>query len=187
MLVMVVTMTLSSMAVVREKEIGTIEQVLVTPISRGEFILGKTLPFILMGYANVAIVSLVAVRWFDIPIRGSLWLLALATGLFLMSSLGAGLLISTVSSTQQQAMMSAFFLIFPGMLLSGFAFPIDNMPQAVQYVTLLNPLRWFMVVLRSIFLKGVGFGVLWMELAALAAIGLTVLLVAVARFRKTVG
>lgn len=187
MLVMVVTMTLSSMAVVREKEIGTIEQVLVTPISRGEFILGKTLPFILMGYANVAIVSLVAVRWFDIPIRGSLWLLALATGLFLMSSLGAGLLISTVSSTQQQAMMSAFFLIFPGMLLSGFAFPIDNMPEAVQYVTLLNPLRWFMVVLRSIFLKGVGFSVLWMELAALASIGLTVLLVAVARFRKTVG
>jgi ABC-2 type transport system permease protein len=187
MLVMVVTMTLSSMAVVREKEIGTIEQVLVTPISRGEFILGKTLPFILMGYANVAIVSLVAVRWFDIPIRGSLWLVALATGLFLMSSLGAGLLISTVSSTQQQAMMSAFFLIFPSQLLSGFAFPIDNMPEAVQYFTLLNPLRWFMVVLRSIFLKGVGIGVLWPEFAALAAIGLTVLLVAVARFRKTVG
>jgi ABC-2 type transport system permease protein len=104
-----------------------------------------------------------------------------------MSSLGAGLLISTVSSTQQQAMMTAFFVIFPCMLLSGFSFPIDNMPVAVQYITLINPLRYFMIILRSIFLKGVGIEVLWRELAALAAIGLTVLLVAVGRFRKTVG
>jgi len=187
MLVMVVTMLLSSMAVVREKEIGTIEQVVVTPISKGEFILGKTIPFILMGYANVAIVAFVAVRWFDIPIRGSLGLLAFSTGLFLMSSLGAGLLISTVSSTQQQAMMTAFFVIFPCMLLSGFSFPIDNMPVAVQYITLINPLRYFMIILRSIFLKGVGIEVLWQELLALAAIGVAVLMVAVGRFRKTVG
>lgn len=187
MLVAVVTMLLSSMAVVREKEIGTIEQVVVTPISRGEFILGKTIPFILMGYANVAIVALVAVRWFDIPIKGSLWLLAFSTGLFLMSSLGAGLLISTVSGTQQQAMMTAFFVIFPCMLLSGFSFPIDNMPVAVQYITLINPLRYFMVILRAIFLKGVGIEVLWPEMAAMAAIGTIVLVVAVGRFKKTVG
>jgi ABC-2 type transport system permease protein len=187
MLVMVVTMVLSSMAVVREKEMGTIEQIVVTPISRSEFIIGKTLPFILMGYANVAIVAAVAVYWFEIPIRGSLLLLAVATGLFLMSSLGAGLLISTVSSTQQQALMTAFFLIFPGMLLSGFAFPIDNMPESVQFFTMFNPLRWFMVILRTIFLKGVGMGILWKEMAALAALGVAVLLIAVARFRKTVG
>jgi ABC-2 type transport system permease protein len=187
MLVAVVTMLLSSMAVVREKEIGTIEQVVVTPITKGEFILGKTIPFILMGYANVAIVAFVAVRWFAIPIQGSLGLLAFSTGLFLMSSLGAGLLISTVSNTQQQAMMTAFFVIFPCMLLSGFSFPIDNMPVAVQYITLINPLRYYMIILRSIFLKGVGIEVLWRELAALAAIGLVVLMVAVGRFRKTVG
>jgi ABC-2 type transport system permease protein len=187
MLVMVVTMVLSSMAVVREKEMGTIEQVVVTPISRSEFIIGKTLPFILMGYANVAIVAVVAVHWFAIPIRGSLVLLAVATGLFLMSSLGAGLLISTVSSTQQQALMGAFFLIFPGMLLSGFAFPIDNMPESVQFFTLFNPLRWFMVILRAIFLKGVGMDILWKEMAALGGLGVAVLMVAVARFKKTVG
>jgi len=187
MLVMVVTMVLSSMAVVREKEMGTIEQVVVTPITRSEFIIGKTLPFILMGYANVAIVAVVAVHWFDIPIRGSIPLLAAATGLFLMSSLGAGLLISTISSTQQQALMTAFFVIFPGMLLSGFAFPIDNMPESVQFFTLFNPLRWFMVILRAIFLKGVGIEILWKEMAAMGGLGLAVLLTAVARFRKTVG
>lgn len=183
----VITMLLSSMAVVREKEIGTIEQVIVTPIRKGEFILGKTLPFVLIGYIDVALISLVGALVFDVPMRGSLWLLFLATTLFLMSALGIGLLISTVSHTQQQAMMTAFFIIFPAMLLSGFAFPIENMPRAVQWLTLLNPLRYYMVVIRGLFLKGVGFAVLWQQLAALAAIGATVLMVAVRRFRKTVG
>ncbi|MBI2354213.1 MAG: ABC transporter permease [Deltaproteobacteria bacterium] len=183
----VITMLLSSMAIVREKEIGTIEQVIVTPIRKGEFILGKTLPFVLIGYIDVALISLVGALVFDVPLRGSLGLLFLATTLFLMSSLGIGLLISTVSHTQQQAMMSAFFIIFPAMLLSGFAFPIENMPEPVQWLTLLNPLRYYMVVIRGIFLKGVGIGALWEQLAALAAIGLGVLLVAVGRFRKTVG
>ncbi|HEY4744321.1 MAG TPA: ABC transporter permease [Desulfuromonadaceae bacterium] len=183
----VITMLLSSMAVVREKEIGTIEQVIVTPIRKGEFILGKTLPFVLIGYIDVALISLVGWLVFDVPVRGSLGLLFLATTLFLMSSLGIGLLISTVSRTQQQAMMTAFFIIFPAMLLSGFAFPIENMPEPVQWLTLLNPLRYYMVVIRGIFLKGVGIGALWQQLAALAAIGATVLLVAVGRFRKTVG
>lgn len=183
----VITMLLSSMAVVREKEIGTIEQVIVTPIRKGEFILGKTLPFVLIGYIDVALISLVGALVFDVPMRGSLGLLFLATTLFLMSSLGIGLLISTVSHTQQQAMMTAFFIIFPAMLLSGFAFPIENMPLAVQWLTLLNPLRYYMVVIRGLFLKGVGFAELWQQFAALLAIGLTVLLVAVGRFRKTVG
>ncbi len=132
-IVLIVTMLLSSMAVVREKEIGTMEQIIVTPIRRWEFILGKTLPFVLIGYINVAIVTLVACFWFDVPMRGNLLLLFGATALFLLSTLGFGLVISTVSRTQQQAMMSAFMFIFPAMLLSGFAFPIANMPLPVQY------------------------------------------------------
>lgn len=183
----VITMLLSSMAIVREKEIGTIEQVIVTPIRKGEFILGKTLPFVLIGYIDVALISLVGTLVFNVPVRGSLWLLLLATTLFLMSSLGIGLLISTVSNTQQQAMMTAFFVIFPAMLLSGFAFPIENMPAPVQWLTAVNPLRFYMVIIRGLFLKGVGFGILWPQLAALAMIGTVVLSVAIKRFRKTVG
>jgi ABC-2 type transport system permease protein len=182
----IITMLLSSLAIVREKEIGTIEQVIVTPIRKREFILGKTLPFVLIGYIDVALISLVGTLVFHVPVRGSLGLLFLATTLFLMSALGIGLLISTVSRTQQQAMMSAFFVIFPAMLLSGFAFPIENMPLAVQWLTLANPLRYYMVIVRGIFLKGVGFTILWPHMAALTVIGLAVLLVAVERFRKTI-
>ena len=184
-IVFIITMLLSSMAVVREKEIGTIEQVIVTPIGKGEFILGKTIPFILIGFIDVALVSLVAVFWFDVPLRGSIPLLFGATALFLMSSLGIGLLISTISRTQQQAMMSAFFVIFPAMLLSGFAFPIDSMPPAVQWLTYLNPMRFFLVIIRSIFQKGVGVEILWPQLLALALIGASILSLAVLRFKKT--
>jgi len=183
----IITMLLSAMAVVREKEIGTIEQVIVTPIRKYEFILGKTLPFVLIGYANVFLISLVGWFVFHVPVRGSIWLLILATGLFLMSSLGTGLFISTFSQTQQQATMSAFFVIFLSMLLSGFAFPIDNMPLAVQWLTMINPVRWFMEIIRGLYLKGVGLSILWVQLLALLAIGSVVLGVAVARFRKTVG
>jgi len=181
----VITMLLSSLAIVREKEIGTIEQVIVTPIRKGEFILGKTLPFVLIGYIDVALISLVGALVFHVPVRGSLGLLFLATTLFLMSSLGIGLLISTVSQTQQQAMMSAFFIIFPAMLLSGFAFPIENMPEAAQWLTLLNPLRYYMVIIRGIFLKGIGIDVLWPQLAALGGLGVVLLSLAVKRFHKT--
>jgi len=181
----VITMLLSSLAIVREKEIGTIEQVIVTPIRKGEFILGQTLPFVLIGYIDVALIRVVGPLGIDVPVRGSLWLLFLATTLFLMSSLGIGLLISTVSQTQQQAMMTAFFIIFPAMLLSGFAFPIENMPAPVQWLTLLNPLRYYMVVIRGIFMKGVGMAALWEQLAALAVIGVAVLSIAIGRFSKT--
>jgi len=181
----VITMLLSSLAIVREKEIGTIEQVIVTPIRKGEFILGKTLPFVLIGYIDVALISGVGALVFDAPVRGSLWLLFLATTLFLMSSLGAGLLISTVSQTQQQAMMTAFFIIFPAMLLSGFAFPIENMPEPAQWLTLLNPLRYYMVIIRGIFLKGIGIEILWPQLAALGGLGVVLLSLAVTRFHKT--
>src|SRR6185369_1789612 len=133
-LLVIIPMLLSSMAVVREKKIGTIEQIIVTPIRRGEFILGKTIPFVLIGFADVALITVVATFWFEVPIRGSIPLLFGGTGLFLLSTLGMGLLISTVSHTQQQAMMSAFFFIFPAMLLSGFAVPIENMPPPVQWL-----------------------------------------------------
>ncbi len=183
--VTLVTLLLTSMAVVREKEIGTMEQILVTPITPGEFILGKTVPFALIGFVDVTLVTLVGTLWFGVPIRGSLGLLYFATGLYLMTTLGAGLYISTVSQTQQQAMMSTFFFFFPAMLLSGFAFPIANMPQVVQWLTLVNPLRWFLVIVRAIFLKGVGPEVLWREMAALAILGTTILGLVIGRFRKT--
>ncbi|WP_026840751.1 ABC transporter permease [Citrifermentans bremense] len=186
-IVFIITMLLSSMAVVREKEIGTIEQVIVTPIGKGEFILGKSIPFILIGFINVTIISLVAVFWFEVPLRGSIPLLYLATALFLMSSLGIGLLISTISRTQQQAMMSAFFVLFPAILLSGFAFPIESMPQIVQWFTLVNPMRFFLVIIRAIFQKGVGVDILWPQMAALLLIGVTILSTAVLRFKKTLG
>lgn len=186
-IVLVITMLLSSIAVVREKEIGTMEQIIVTPIKRWEFILGKTIPFVLIGFADVALITAVSFFWFDVPIRGSLTLLFGATGLFLMSALGAGLLLSTISHTQQQAMMSAFFFIFPAMLLSGFAFPIETMPEPIQWLTFLNPLRYYIVIIRGIFLKGVGWDILWPHCSALLLLGAGILTFAVRRFRKTLG
>jgi ABC-2 type transport system permease protein len=179
------TLLLTSMAIVREKEIGTMEQIMVTPITPVEFILGKTIPFALIGFADVFLVVLIGVFWFEVPIRGSLPLLLLATGLHLMTTLGVGLLISTVSETQQQAMMTTFFFFFPAMLLSGFAFPIANMPEAVQWLTVVNPLRYFLVIVRSIFLKGVGMDILWTQMLPLLAMGLATLWLAVRRFHKT--
>lgn len=186
-MVLITTMMLSSMAVVREKEIGTMEQIIVTPIQRWEFIVGKLVPFAIVGYINVAIVTCVALFWFHIPFRGSILLLIGATALFLMSTLGFGLFVSTLSRTQQQAMMSSFMFTFPAMLLSGFAFPIENMPQSIQYATYLNPLRYYLVIVRGIFLKGIGLDILWPQVAALALLGGTILVFAVGRFRKTVG
>jgi len=184
-IVMLITLMLTSMAVVREKEIGTIEQIMVTPITSAEFILGKTVPFALIGFADVALITLVGVFWFDVPIRGSLLLLFVATTLYLMTTLGMGLLISTVSETQQQAMMSTFFFYFPAVLLSGFMFPIANMPEIIQWLTYLNPLRYFLVIVRGIFLKGVGASILWPQMGALAVIGTVMLVLAMQRFRKT--
>ena len=183
--VMLITLMLTSMAVVREKEIGTMEQLMVTPITPVEFILGKTVPFALIGFTDVVVITLIGVFWFQVPIRGSLPLLFLATALYLMTTLGVGLFISTVSQTQQQAMMSTFFFYFPAVLLSGFMFPIANMPEVVQWLTYLNPLRYFLVIIRGIFLKGVGPRLLWPQMAALAVMGLTTLWLASRRFRKT--
>jgi ABC-2 type transport system permease protein len=185
-IVLIITMLLSSMAVVREKEIGTMEQIIATPIGRSEFILGKTIPFVIIGFIDVAMITAVAYFWFQVPLRGSLLLLFGATALFLMSSLGFGLFISTISHTQQQAMMSAFFFVFPTMLLSGFAFPIENMPEPVQWLTFINPLRYYLIIIRGVFLKGIGADILWPELLGLLLIGAAILSFAVQRFQKTV-
>lgn len=186
LIVMLITLMLSSMAVVREKEIGTIEQIMVTPITRTEFILGKTVPFAIIGFVDVIIISVIAVFWFSVPLKGNLLLLLAGNGLYLMSTLGLGLLISTVSETQQQAMMSAFFVYFPAVLLSGFMFPIANMPTVVQWFTYVNPLRYFLVIIRGIFLRGIGPEFLWPQMAALAGLGLLLLGLAVSRFQKTI-
>jgi ABC-2 type transport system permease protein len=185
LLVTLVTLMLSSMAIVREKEIGTMEQIMVSPIRPAEFILGKTLPFLLIGAVDVVLVVAVAVLWFEVPFRGSPPLLALAMALFMMTTLGCGLLISTVCETQQQAMITTFFFFMPAMLLSGFAFPIANMPRVIQWLTLVNPLRHLLVIIWGIFLKGVGYGVLWPQLLALASMGSAILLIASLRLRKT--
>jgi ABC-2 type transport system permease protein len=187
-LVMVVAMTtqlLTSMAVVREREIGTMEQIVVTPITPTEFILGKTVPFALIGFVDVFLVTLIGVFWFGVPIHGHLPLLLFCTGLFLTNTLGVGLLISTYSQTQQQAMMITFGWFFPAMLLSGFATPIANMPEVVQWLTYINPIRYFLVIVRSIFLKGVGVEVLWSQMLPLLAMGIVALFWSVRRFRKT--
>ena len=185
MLVMLVGLMLTSMAIVREKETGTIEQIMVTPIRPVEFILGKCAPFALVGFIDTALVSAVGLFWFDIPFRGSFTLLLLGTALFLLGTLGIGLFISTVSRTQQQAMMTTFFFFFPAMLFSGFIFPISSMPAAFQWLSLADPLRHFLIIIRGVFLKGVGAEVLWPELVALLATGVAVMAFAVSRFRKT--
>jgi len=184
-LTLVIVVNLTAFAVVREREIGTLEQIMVTPISRLEFILGKTLPFFLIGLADVALVSVVGTLWFGVPLRGSVLVLLLGAVLFLLSMLGVGLFISTVSSTQQQAMVTAFFFLMPAITFSGFGFPISSMPEALQKLTYLDPLRYFLVVLRSVYLKGVGLDVLWPQMAAMAALGFVMLTISVFRFRKS--
>jgi ABC-2 type transport system permease protein len=187
MLVTLVTLLLTSMSVVREKEAGTIEQIAVTPISRTEFILGKTVPFAILGFIDVLLVTAVGVYWFGVPIHGNLGWLLLGTAAFLLPSLSLGLLISTLCRTQQQALMTTFLFLMPANLLSGFVFPIANMPEPVQWLTYLNPLRYFLTIIRGTFLKGVGIEVLWPNMAALVAIGLVAMVLAIMRFRKTMG
>jgi ABC-2 type transport system permease protein len=175
---------LTAQAIVREKEIGTLEQIMVTPIRPWELMVGKTLPFALIGLLDVMMISLLGVLWFDVPFRGSPLILLLSTVLFLMCAVGIGLFMSTVSSTQQQAQISAFFFNMPVFILSGFAFPIENMPVWIQYLTYANPLRYFIVIIRGVFLKGTGFDILWPQMAVLAFWGGIMVLLSSLRFQK---
>jgi ABC-2 type transport system permease protein len=185
LILLVVTANLAAMAIVREKELGTLEQLNVTPLRRWELIAGKLVPYGLIAMVDVLLVVAVAVFWFEIPLRGSLALLLAMCLLYVLCTLGLGLFISTVSNTQQQAMMTAtFFFLTPMIYLSGFIFPIENMPAVIQAVTYLIPLRYFLVIVRGIFLKGIGLDLLWPQAAALAAWGAIVLALAVSRSRK---
>jgi ABC-2 type transport system permease protein len=183
-LVMITSFILTSIAIIREKEDGTMEQLIVTPLKSYEFITGKTIPYIILSLAQMSAVIVVAIYWFEIPLNGSILLLLFATCLFLLSTLGIGLFISTISATKQQAMMTSFFFIMPFFMLSGFVFPIANMPEVVQWLTYLNPLRFFLVIIRGIFLKGVGFDVLWHQYLALAILGTIVFSGAISLFKK---
>jgi ABC-2 type transport system permease protein len=185
LLLLVITTNLSSMAIVREKELGTLEQLNVTPLARWELILGKLLPYAAIGMLDVLLVVSVAVFWFEIPVRGSVVLLLGMSLVYLLSTLGLGLFVSTISSTQQQAMMTTtFFLLLPMVFLSGFVFPIENMPGWIQPITYLIPLRYFLVIVRDIFMKGVGLEIFWPEAIALLAWGLAVLTLATLRSTK---
>ncbi|MBM3293417.1 MAG: ABC transporter permease [Candidatus Aminicenantes bacterium] len=184
MILLLTTLILTAMAVTREREIGTYEQLIVSPIRPVELILGKTVPFVIIGFADVVLVLLAGRLVFHVPMRGSLPFLFGAAFIFLLTTLGTGLLISTISRTQSQAMMSAMFFVMPAMLLSGVFSPIKGMPRLVQYLTYLNPLGYFGKIVRAILLKGSGPDVLWPELAALAAIGLAVFTLSALRFRK---
>ena len=185
LVIMVSVLNLTAMAVVREKEVGTMEQIMVTPIRPVEFILGKTIPFALIGILQVALVSSVGVFWFGVPMRGSVALLFVSLLIYLLSFLSLGLFISTISRNQQQALVTTFFFTFPIILLSGFIFPIANMPTVIQWVTYANPLRYFLVIIRDIFLKGSGIEILWPQMLALLAISLCVMVLAVRRVNKT--
>jgi ABC-2 type transport system permease protein len=183
-IIMLVTLSLTSMAIVREKEIGTMEQLMVTPIRPIELIIGKTLPFAAIGMIQLLFITLVGMLVFRVPLNGNPALLVFSSVFFIECTLGLGLFISTISNTQQQAMMTTLFLFQPMFMLSGFSFPIRNMPEIVQWVTYLNPMRYYMEVVRGIFLKGVGIEILWPQILALAVLGTTILAISAMRFRK---
>jgi ABC-2 type transport system permease protein len=183
-IIALVTIMLTAMSIVREKEIGTMEQLMVTPLRPIELMLGKLLPFALVGILQVVVVTVAALLIFRIPFRGNPVLLFASALFFLLTTLGIGLFISTISRTQQQAMLTSFFFFMPALLLSGFSFPIRNMPLPAQYLTYLNPLRYFMEIVRSLFLKGTGVEVLWPQVLALLLFGIAILGLSALRFHK---
>ena len=185
LLLLVITTNLSAMAIVREKEIGTLEQLNVTPLARWELITGKMIPYVAIGLIDVVLVLIVALVWFEIPMRGSIALLFGMCLIYLLTTLGLGLFVSTISSTQQQAMMtSIFFFLLPMVYLSGFIFPIENMPQWIQVLTYLLPLRYFLEIVRGIFVKGIGLEILWPQALSLFAWGVAMLMLATMRSSK---
>jgi ABC-2 type transport system permease protein len=184
MVVMLVSFMLTALAIVREKEIGTLEQIMVTPLRPVELMVGLTIPFALLSLLAVVLTTAFAIYWFEVPLRGSIFTLLLGTCFFLFNSVGLGLLISAICRTQQQAMMAGLFLLTPAILLSGLLFPIANMPLSVQYLTYLNPLRYYNIILQDIFLKGVGLATLWPQMAAMALLGSITLTLSVLFFEK---
>ncbi|MGC9324249.1 MAG: ABC transporter permease [Desulfomonilia bacterium] len=185
-MLIVVSMVVASVAIVREKEIGTIEQVMVTPIRRLEFILGKTVPYLIVGYIIMTFMFIIAMIIFSIRVHGSWLQLYILTGVFLAGNLGLALLISVSAKTQQQALLTAFFIMMPVVLLSGFIFPVRNMPIVVQYATFVNPMRWYIEILRGVVMKGVGVNSLWHAVIGQCVLAAGFILLASARFKKTI-
>lgn len=184
LLVALITIMLTSMSVVKERESGTIEQIIVSPLRPAEFVAGKTLPFAVIGIAEICIITIITIFWFRVPFNGSFVFLIFSSVFYIISTLSVGLFISTVSQTQQQAMLSTFLFFIPAILLSGFVFPIYAMPEIFQYITYLNPMRYFMTIIRGVFLKGVGFSVLWTELLSLAVLGSVLIYFSIRRFNR---
>ena len=185
-ILMLMSLLLTSLAIVREREIGTLEQLMVSPLTSAELIIGKTLPAALVAFVDLLLVTGMALFWFAVPFRGSFLLLVVASLCYILTGLGAGLLISTISATQQEAFMSMFLFFFPAMMLSGLMFPVENMPAALRIVAQADPIEHFLVIVRGVFLRGAGWSVLYPEVLVLAGIGLGVLAFATTRFRKTV-
>ena len=183
-IITMMSLLLTSMAIVKEKEIGTMEQLTVSPLKPLELIIGKLLPFAVISLIQILLITILGVLWFNLPLRGNIFFLLFSTCIYLFTTLGIGLFISTISSTQQEATMSVFLFYMPTVLLSGFAYPVSNMPQIIQGFTFINPMRYFMVIIRSIFLKGVGIEVLWPQLLPLLVIGIVVITLSSLRFRK---
>ncbi|HYO14817.1 MAG TPA: ABC transporter permease [Thermoanaerobaculia bacterium] len=184
-ILMLICLLLTSLAIVREREIGTLEQLLVSPLTPGELILGKTIPFALIGLVDLGLITSVALLWFRIPLRGSVLLLLLASLLYILAVLGVGLFISTISRTQQEAFMAVFLTFMPVILLSGFMFPVTSMSPFFRWLTLANPMRHYLEIVRGLFLKGAGFDALWPQFLALLLLGAGILWLAASRFRRS--
>ena len=184
MILFAITSILTATAIVRERERGTIEQLIVTPIRPWELIVGKMVPYVILAFFNTLEVLAIGSWWFHVPIRGDLAVILLLSGLFLFSGLGIGLLASTVANTQQEAMLIVWMTLLPSIFLSGFFFPIEAMPKLMQWISALMPLRYYLVIIRSLMLKGVGVGALMNEIIALTVFGLAIMAIAALRFRK---
>lgn len=184
LIIVLISLIVTSMSIVRERETGTMEQLMVTPIRPMELMLGKTIPAALVGLFDMSFITVAGVLWFSVPIKGEFWFLVLCTAVYLIPLLSIGLFISTISKTPQQAIMASFLFAMPAILLSGFVTPIESMPWVFQLITYANPLRYFLVILRGIFLKGVGFQILWPQMTALFIIGVCVLILSALRFTK---
>jgi len=185
MILCIVTILLTAMALAREKELGTFEMLISAPVRRRDIVFGKTLPYVLLALIDVPIILTAGVFVFGVPVRGPLWQLGLGSLFFIFTAVSLGMLISTFARNQQQALMGAFSVTMPAVLLSGMFFPLDNMPEVMQWVTQLNPLRYFVVLLRGVMLKGGDPGIFWPNLAALAALGAAIAWLSIKRFRQT--
>jgi ABC-2 type transport system permease protein len=185
LLLLLMALLLTALAVVRERELGTLEQLMVSPISPREMILGKTIPVVIICLVDLALITTIAMLWFGIPLRGTIGALVLASLVYIMAGLGFGLFISTISKTQQEAFLTMFLFLLPGIILSGFMYPVDTMPDFFQHITLLNPVRYFMEMVRAIFLKGQGVADLWLHFLVLTGMAVAAVWGASSRFKKS--